>query len=293
MKSRVLWSSLFVLGCLSVSFFLLTTPTSDVSLNALTWAQPPLPILLTQVEHEDQTGLRSIRPSDGSSAFFAGDWQVSFDQSMAFAFQGPIVLVVTDVSVRRIELDDPSVQVQSIRVDETGHRLAIVTRLAEKTRICFTQITNETIDDCQTLDINKPADVRWQQDLPLVKVGETELYTYTLAQSAMKSIDAENEASRYEEVAEQFAETPESSASIPLPLGLLSTTQQKPPFFIRLGLSAQEAIWLDSDHLLIKQKNAVKILERSTRRLATLIELPHASQARLHSPMSKTPQPLQ
>ncbi len=252
--------------------------TIPSSLSDLTWNNETQIVFVKNAIQDGKRGMLSLRVSDGLSAFFPGDWSVNFSPNFAFLFREQEIQFISKTAIERIQFNDPLAQIQAVTENPTGTRVAIVMQRDTISRICLSLLVDIKHLSCQTLDINKPLKVQWhptQEDVLLVNTSDGLFYSYTVPTGKMNSLTTKKESEEYAFASALFQQPSTTFDVAPFFLGVLNTGTTTQSEFQQINLFTQHVAWFDDQqHILLKERNALKILEPASRRTATLLEQP-------------------
>ena len=238
--------------------------------------------IINNVQQNGEKGLLSVRATDGAPFFLPGNWNVQFSKNYLFAFSEQKLNILTESTINTISLSDQDAEISSVETNTQETLLAIVSNKNTSSRICIIPLIQASQSDCLTVDINKLSETRWDPEIEgvlIVKTSDNLLYTYTVENKKMHAVVIDNEPVKLKELNSLFENTTKEPKSNRLFLTMLFNISNTHPQIFRVSAKTERAIQLDDNHILLKEKNALRVLETDTKFIATIHETKNIDKA--------------
>ncbi len=295
---------------LSAAFFILiisylATQLVKAALSELRWQGSPSIVGVFEPIFSKQPGLLLTRLKDGKPQFLDGDkWEVNFSPAdKVFVFGFPKAQESGTPLQKLFIIQEDATRIQPLGLSKMPGILVSVKENPEQTYLsleikgttksgkianAYCIIEPKGVEDpsCQQLNVNNRSfQGLWNplkgHELAL-KADTGEILIYDPWEKKPLPIDSSKEPERYKELAALFAPQKDSKTEKlwKIPFGIFVRVKQEWSLFYA-PLFSKAAFIEDLDHIIVKSKNSLQIMEISTGKIATLLSGDNVSKKKI------------
>lgn len=279
-------------------------PLQEIPLDKIQWTINPYLVALGPIKRDGNAGLLLLRVRDAKEQLLAGEWLTNFgSRGNVYTFGSlPGEQASTTKRIYDFEENDKILpllvkkkeeKIVSVQENRRGTYLFIEMRSDKRTVFCLLERLAGQEQDCIDLTVGSATEGRWNpavdQELALSdKKGNIWSVDPWAEKDRIRGIDRVNDAAHYRELAAIFENklspdagvtTSPSAKKVWTFLNFALVRGPKDWSVYRIPLWAQAGWLSDGEHLLIKERSRLSILELKTRSLATLLTDPQIGQA--------------
>lgn len=303
MLPRLKFRRLIAAGLIASLAFLIILPRlifpfHTVTLQDLKWSKAPALIAIHNIQREGKKGLLFLRLKDGKEQFIIGHWQVDYsDIGNAFVYGEPIIgepdkpgqqiYVIENASqLFHLQLLNAKNPIVSIQENPAQTYLFIETRGENQSAYCIIEKLSSKPQSCAQLNVqNTITQGIWnpkkERELVL-KTNNGEIYVRDAWEAKIKHIEEQTEPELYKELTALFnhhykehtitaSEGPHSFIRF---MNFILVKHEKGWRLQRVPLGSKIDWLVDDNHLLVKTRDQISILEFQTGNLAPLLKEP-------------------
>lgn len=279
-----------VIICIHIWFI---SVTESAGLEDLKWQNIPNIIAIQSSFRENHQGILFIKLNNGAEQFIAGNWEASFaDSGNVYAFgEFPpnyssqtgqqLYLIAGDEKIYDIELTSSDLII-SIQENRQASYLLIEVESSQGKIFCVAELNLEKNLDCEQINLDSEGQGLWnpgEDHQAVVKNKQDEMFTLDPWDPKLNHVDSQEEPEKYNELLalfenqEKYQPNKVKDKSFWKIANLVIVKDQDNGWsFYPVPILSRAAPLSDGQHILIKERSQLSVLDLVTRQSATFLE---------------------